>query len=94
MIAALMSPSTRKTIAAIATGGEASAIASVHPREKKQPPVSCVRSCSRRSFPNGQLRWTTGESSRAQSALQPTAVMVMHMRMHIKRDTPAESRSA
>ena len=55
-----MSPTTRKAIEAVAVAWLKSVMANVQPREKKQPPLSCPCSCSRRMLRSGQLSRTKG----------------------------------
>mmetsp|Transcript_59802 Transcript_59802/g.129633 ORF Transcript_59802/g.129633 Transcript_59802/m.129633 type:complete len:235 (-) Transcript_59802:538-1242(-) len=75
MMAALMSPSTRKRIEAMAIDGGDKAMQSVQPRLKKHAPVRCVFSSSRRMDASGQWRATVSKLRRAVSAAQPTVVM-------------------
>mmetsp|Transcript_1836 Transcript_1836/g.4159 ORF Transcript_1836/g.4159 Transcript_1836/m.4159 type:complete len:209 (-) Transcript_1836:156-782(-) len=78
MIAALMSPSTRKRIEAIAIEGGDVAMQRVQPRLKKHAPVRWVFSSSRKSCRIGQFLDTVSSRSRAVSANQPMAVMATH----------------
>jgi len=59
IMAADMSPRTRNRMDTIAIDGGLKAIVSVHPREKKQPPVSCDFSWARNSLASGQFLATT-----------------------------------
>ena len=92
--AALRSPRTRKSTAAIAIDGGAIAIVSVQPSARKHEPVSRSFSFSRSKCCSGQWRRTNaGPYTRARSSEQPVAVIAQHSATHSSLLQPRCSRT-